>query len=134
MEIKRFKIHTHITCQLCKISGFVWRGLNESNVFSYKCHRCNQTWIPNKEYSIHKLKMPFGICLCVFYGPWESSEIKTIELSKFSTKDLDEFGWYKGRHFYSFWSLLGGRSYKYNFARKLPDLLEKAKDVCKPVQ
>lgn len=135
MTIKRCKVTTQMRCPFCDSEGHIWCG-HKGRKNAYQCRRCQKFWeIGPEACKIRQLKLPNGLCTCVFNGTWLDEEIKVVETCAFrySEKTNDEWGWYKGRHFYTAWKL-GIRSVRVYTGRVLLTLVDKVAELCKPNQ
>lgn len=132
MAVRVGRIHTKMRCQFCKEEDCLAAGHNGTRTVFY-CERCERTWEHGPEVcSIRQIETHYGKCTNVFCGAWLDEEIKLVAQKAFvnNEREHDEWGWFKGRHFYTAWRL--GTHGVVVMARTLPALVERIAELCKP--
>jgi hypothetical protein len=132
-NIRRCKVTTLMVCPACHTAGNIWGGRRAQST-AYQCRQCNHCWEVSPEVLVWKRwNIPHGVCFCVFNGSWTAEEMKLVAATAFhySQRPKEEWGWYKGRHFYTAWrvGMYSGRLWMNN---TLAVLADKVAELCKP--
>jgi hypothetical protein len=143
---KTFMHKTQVTlpmnCKHCNVASN--RGDNKTPIFScirtddsyeYFCNACGTSWKETNRKDFGNVPTLCGNALCCFHGPWTDKELKTIKCCAFHycERTNDEWGFYKGRHFYTAWRGFGRHSNpKVIMDRDFNSLIEKVQKLCRP--
>ena len=129
MSVKLTKISTPMRCKYCQSNTVV--GGHDGLKTVYRCNSCDKTWeCEEGQWQIRQIPIQYGKCNNVFYGPWLDYEMQMVlgRAFKDNERTYDEWGWYKGRHFYTAWRL-GDSHIILNHG--LMSLIGKVAELCK---
>lgn len=132
--MQKTKVTLKINCKYCNVANNVFCICTE-DIYEYFCGACGTSWKEKNRKDFGNIPTLCGNALCVFYGPWTEIELKAIKgcAFRYCERTNDEWGFYKGRHFYTAWRGFGKHGNpKVIMNRDFYSLVDKVQKLCKP--
>jgi hypothetical protein len=132
-NMQKTKVTLQMNCKHCNVINNISCIRTEDN-YEYFCGACGTSWKESNRKDFGQVPTLCGMALCCFHGPWTEKELKAIKSCAFryNERSSDEWGFYKGRHFYTAWRGFGHHTAKVMMDRDFYSLLDKVQKLCRP--